>query len=860
MTSGGFLSLYYTDCRPGQGLRGGAGFQFQSVSSGVSHDAMTLVQRSALYEAPVAWMREHRAVASYPPSLTHVFDGMYVTARGIYLGAEANGVREGNQFTHAVTTLEPDAYGLIRPAQLWDAPWWSEQPAASTECDPVAAQPEQGPWGIDAIREWVLGQPDSEDWLIAVGSAFDRAQEPNRRRVLFVGEDAAAILGWIAAGTLLLPQPRALRLGFRVFAINPQYSQHDVLGLHPDWAGSFANLGRDREFVVFNLDSGKHSVVEHTDAATYWAPRFLRADPFDVVDAIELAHKFACQRHQHADGSAAAADARVGSDDQLASAIVVLGESVLGESVEREQQASALAGWLAGQPSLSLDDIVDPIARAVLVASTDATALGELDGAVRLHGLRGELAGQIRTDLLVAEVDEIVSGRRASVDETPLPRHDFTSAERLAGAAVIERAATVISPDRMDLLLRTSARFHVEPSVLKFRDAAHQFITWWADHPTAGLDPARWPCRAMLIDQLRDELAQRPDSAALRGAVRQHWWPILLPVTDPGSPLDASVAAAAMERGEPGVQRGVFQAVLEFAQRSDRLDTGDLTWDALFRYVPPTTDQLLDLLARLRRNTASESFANKAQTALAQHSRSQVTYAELTVLARLAELGWNPSDSRLSDLRHQDMALQQWLASVPARNPDQAGGDAAGLRVVTEMVLYARRSEVLHAVLDAPLTHAPYVMEYAGDHLQLFLLNELPPLWNDRSNGGLRGDTAVAVALILIVDGSESLPDEPVNRFLTRFETWIRSVDNERLHRVEGMLKGVDPELSQYYRQAAEDVRPKVRRTKPVPTPPSATSPASTNNAFTKETEPAKDTEQQAKRSRWQFLRWRGEK
>jgi hypothetical protein len=857
MTSSGFLSLYYTDCRPGQGLRGGAGFQFQSVSAGVGHDAMTLVQRSALYEAPVAWMREHRAVDLYPPSLTHVFDGRYVTARGVYLGAEANGVREGNQFTHAVTTSDPDAYGLIRPAQLWDAPWWSEQPAPSTECEPVAAQPEQGPWGIDAIREWVLGQPDAEDWLTAVGSAFDRAQEPNRRRVLFVGADAAAILGWIAAGTLLLPQPRALRLGFRVFAANPQYSQHDVLGLHPDWAGPYANSGRDRDFVVFNLDSGKRSMVDHTDSAAYWAPRFLRADPLDVMDAIELAHTFAWQRHQRLNGSADAAAARAGSDDRLASAVVVLGESV-----EGEQHAGELAGWLARQPSLALEDIVEPVAAAVLAASTEAATLRELDGAARLHGLRGEPAGQVRAALLVAEVDGIVSGRQAGVDATPLPRHDVTSAERLAGAAVVERAATLIPPDRMDLLLRISTRFQVEPSVPKFRDAAHRFITWWADHPTAGLDPARWPCQAMLIDQLRDELAQRPASAALHGDVRRYWWRLLLPVVDIGASLDASVAAAAMESGEPWIRGDVFQAVLEFAKRSDRPDTGDLAWAALFRYVPPTTGQLRDLLNQLRR--ASEPFVSKTLAALAQISRTQVTEAELAVLDRLADLGWNPTDKRLSDLRHQDKVLQRWLASPPARTPTQAGDAAAALCTVTEMVFRARRPEVLSAMLDTlPLAHARHVVDRAGEHLQSFLLNELPTLWNKRSNDELRGDRAVVVTIALIATTSTLVPDKLVAQFLMKFQTWNSSVGAERLNRLEALLKSVDPELSGHYgdyRQELEDVQLKARRKKPGRTPPPATRLDSENKVSAGEAEPANDTAQQAKRFRWSFHRSRGEK
>lgn len=844
MTSGGFLSLYYTDCRPGQGLRGGAGFQFQSVSAGVGHDTMTLVQRSALYEAPVGWMREHRAVDSYPPSLTHVFDGRYVTARGVYLGAEANGVREGNQFTHAVTTSDPDAYGLIRPAQLWNAPWWSEQPAASTECDPVAAQPEQGPWGIDAIQEWVLGQPDAEDWLVAVGSAFDRVQEPNRRRVLFVGEDAATILGWIAAGTLLLPQPRALRLGFRVFATNPQYSQHDVLGLHPDWAGAFGSTGRDRDFVVFNLHSREHSVVEHTDSAAYWAPRFLRADPLDVVDAIELAHKFAWQRSQRASESPSAADARAGSDDRLASAVVVLGESV-----ERERRSGALAGWLARQPLSGpedIEEIVEPVARAVLATSADATALGELDRAVWQYDLRGELAGQVRGDLLAAEVGDVMSGQRAGADAEQLP--ELTPAQQSSGAEIVERAADQIPPDRMDLLLRTSKRFHIEPDAAKFRNAAHRFVTWWADHPTAGLDPAHWPprCGAMLVDQLRNELAQRPDSAALREDVRRYWWRLLLPLADPGTSLGASVAAAAMEHGEPTIQRSVLRAALEFVQRSDRTDAGDLAWDALFRHVPPTKYQLRKLLDQV--SSASESFASKALDALSQLCGAQVTEAELAALDRLATLGWEPTDSRLSDLWHQDQALRQWLASVPARTPHQAGDAAADLPTVPKTVFRARKSQVLSAMLDElPLAHVRSVLDRAIDHLQSVLLDELPGLWDDPSNDGRRGDRAVAVTVAVAFNASKSktFAHRPVITFLTKFDTWNSSVDPQRLNRVTRLLESEDHELSQHYRdyrQQLDDVKARKKK------------------ASTGEAGPTDNTEQQAKRSRWSFPRLRREK
>ena len=84
------------------------------------------------------WMRDRRPVADYPPSLAHLHDGadgaghdrIYVTAGGRYLGREANGNRDGNQFTHAVVTREAGSYGLVRPAQLWAASWWVIGPGA----------------------------------------------------------------------------------------------------------------------------------------------------------------------------------------------------------------------------------------------------------------------------------------------------------------------------------------------------------------------------------------------------------------------------------------------------------------------------------------------------------------------------------------------------------------------------------------------------------------------------------------------------------------------------------------------------------------------------------------------------------
>ena len=159
----GFGSLYYTDCVPGQGLQGGGGFQFQAATPGVASEAMHVVQRSALYEPPAAWMRDRRPVADYPRSLAHTAEeGFFATAAGRYLGQEANGTRQGNQFTHAIVTKDPAAYGSVRPAQLWGADWWAQDPAPDTdlpELDPILSTP--GPLDIETVRDRVGATADA---------------------------------------------------------------------------------------------------------------------------------------------------------------------------------------------------------------------------------------------------------------------------------------------------------------------------------------------------------------------------------------------------------------------------------------------------------------------------------------------------------------------------------------------------------------------------------------------------------------------------------------------------------------------------------------------------------------------------
>ncbi|MFB9928078.1 GTPase-associated protein 1-related protein [Amycolatopsis halotolerans] len=760
MTGPGFDSLYYTDCVPGQGLRGGAGFQFQAVSPGVSAETMSLVQRTSLYEAPVAWMRARRSVTDYPPSLTHVFDGVYATARGRYLGAEANGAREGNQFTHAIATTDPEKYGLTRPAQLWGARWWAEKPAPSTECEQIDADPEAGPWGIDALREWVLGQDDGEEWLLAVHSAIDRIHEPDGQRVLFVATDPGDVLGWIAAGTVLLPQSRALRVGFRVFATSPAHSSHDVLGVHDDWAGALGDPDRDSGFAVFNLTAGRHSAVEPTEGARYWVPRFLEGDPYDTIDAIELAQRFAAKR------------ARPSEADRLAAAVLVLGGKPVGP-----RQAGELASWLDSQPVPLADEVVQPIADEVLASRPGLDTVRVMHRAAEKHGVTGELAKRVLRARLAAELEHVTG--------TPV------AAEPDQLEALAERAAHTAAPEQMDAVLRLAAQFGAQPRIGRFLDSAHRFVRWWADRPAEPVDPAAWPCGNHLTDLLRDELAARvsqPGSERVFEDIRLHWWRILLrTATDPSTLMDAAVTAAAIAGGNPEVRRETVGYVLAALRNAPPAQRGGLMWRALFSNSQPTAGELAAYLETLPGGGLGGWWAENTVDALTELCGARPS-AE--VLDLVATVHWHqafPADDRLADLARQDGTVRAWLGSVTAGRTS----DPLVLSSVSETVLAARGAEVADALISVPqLADAARLVKLNAKALPAVLVRELPRRWAGPATPGSTVDRALALAYLTAT--TAELADVLVSHIERELRRWVGSASKEDVQRIERVLKDAD--------------------------------------------------------------------
>jgi hypothetical protein len=533
--TGRFETLIYTDCRPRQGLRGTAGLQFQARSSDGVAAAEMMVKDNLLYEPPSRWMADRRPVEQYPPSFAHMWaTGHLATASGVYLGREANGTREGNQLTHAIVTTDPADYLGLRPAQLYGAGFWSTVPALTTRSDPVELAPGAGEYSPARARDFVLAQPDGPATLLALVSALGEAGRSGQRRVLFVGDDAATIVEWLVAGTLLVPRERAFMLGFKIFSTDPARCSLPIVAVPTEFAGAAGRIDNQLGYVVFDVGRHEHTAVPPTPAAVRWVPLFLREDPRDVVDALDVAAESGI-----ADGEAAAA----------------LGLAAILHRTPDLRDAEPIVRWLRTGPERLRQAYGLDIAE--LFAETPERwprrVLVLLD-AVGCDGLLPGKAADVRLALIISEVDAARS--EAVVTDDPLPalpsdewQPDHAEQVRLI---VIEALGSVTSDVAYEALLRVAYRFEAGVGVADVVDTADPFIRYWADHPEEKFQPDLWPCHDELVARLLNELTRRVATGSEQQAVvGDRWGGWLLPrLGRLERPLAAAALGAAVRRGE----------------------------------------------------------------------------------------------------------------------------------------------------------------------------------------------------------------------------------------------------------------------------------------------------------------------
>jgi hypothetical protein len=752
--TGRFETLIYTDCRPGQGLLGSGGLQFQARSDGADATAMAAVQRALLYEPPASWMRERRPVADYPPSFAHISDGCWATARGVYLGREANGTREGNQLTHSVITTDPDAYGLLRPAQLFGAQFWRSEPAEGTTCPPVE-DVEPGPFDALSVQEFVAAQADGGRLLSVLVTTLQQVREPQARRLLFVAEQVEPVLRWLTAATLLIPHRQALDTGFKVFTTNPGYAAQPVLAVHPDWDSSAATVDNDLGYVVVDLVANRWSEVPTSPTAATWAQLFVAEDPYDVMDAVEVA---------------AASQLAPAPAQQLALAAVL-------RRLPASEHAEAVVTWLHAAPPDLLKayggTVVDVLAEGA--GTLPVSALRSLDDLTRTEPRYAKHAAGVRLGLLVAEVAAAgAPGADSDQRMRPLPNGLWDGTHATLAQRIVADGLNAAGSAGFDAVLRVAHRFGIQVPINEIRDAADTFVTDWSSHPEHPYEPARWPEGSQYVDLLCDHLARQAQEQPGRSAELAHiWWRHLLGYIEVAdTPFNAAVLTAAMVESEAAErQKIIAERLYPLGGQPERAD----------RLLSALWDQTLPTLAELE---------------LVQAEAPSGTVIGRAVIYRL--LAARPDDAELVDLVLR--LSETGLVDLPPEKVTELSEEAR----VQEFCRYlpnAPRSEAARNKLAgiparALVRSRSKLAETLGDTLPRLVVGILPALpvevattYAERLAGTIRehgrtSDVAMAFWLTELAWGNPSWRD-PLRGVLSGpLSEWVGGSRNAAVGRV----------------------------------------------------------------------------
>jgi hypothetical protein len=699
----GFHTYIYTNCRADEGLQQRDGFQFQAISPGANPSAMPLVQRRLLYEPAPQWMRERRAVSQYPPSFAHVFaDNIYATAAGVYVGREATGGREGNQLTHAIATEDPGAYRLIRPAQLFGAPFWTTVPAPAQQCPALEPGWQPGPFGVTEAQRFVRAQNHGAALLTALLSHLRRG-DADPRRVLFVAREPELVLRWVTAATLLVPHRQALRIDFKIFTLNPAYADHRILAVHPDWSTGAASLDNQLGYVVFDLVQHRWTAVPADPDSERWVQLFLREDPYDVVDAVEVA------------AEVAAANARVGPARTAFALAVVLGRPPEPEAV------APIIEWLATSPRPLVDRYGETVVDQLLVNADRWTAdeLNQFDRAVR--GSVPGRAATVRLSLLRAEIREVTGQGR--VRTGLLPRLAAPIWDETAEAAATDLFYELMRqapPDRFELLLRLARRFGVGLARFPPEPGLQRFVEHWAQHPELEYDTGAWADGDEIEEKLRTLLNRRlgadPDPVVAQ-QLGDAWWRALL--TQPAdllTPLDRAIVSAAMTELEDEPRAGFVRAMLE----STRQDPEPL---AAFRRLAgtlwlreaPTILEARRLAALMpKRLVFGSSFFPTLSAGLLRAKVDDRHFRAAYVLAEDRKV-WQPIPSVQARI-DQEAGVRFVIVQLAKEVPDSRRIGEVMRRVAAPTVLSHHR-KLLDAMVRAPLAAAVLAVLEAAPQL-----------------------------------------------------------------------------------------------------------------------------------------------
>jgi hypothetical protein len=692
MTAEVFDRLLYTDCLPGTGRGAGGGFQVQSQSPGVDSGQSKLAVGSLLYEVQVPWLNQRLPIGEFPLGLAHTRGEGYGTGQGRYVGKEAAGGRDGNHLTDCLLTRNGDLYGAVRPAQLWRSPVWRDSPWPGKECPPLdVAALEVGPLTADTLADWARARPERGAVLARLLTVLE---DPAGQRVVIVSDGPDDAMAWIAATTLLLPTRLALDVSFKVFSSIPLRTEHRMVAAP---AALFPQITPGRGGAAFVLDARACAADEGavSERAAFFTEKFTAdGDPYDVVDAVELADTLGYSRQQGGHDAMLTAWALTRPDDA-------------------PSEPAALFRWISSAPPALLDEHGPAVAALILDAAPEPKVLRWIDSAVAAKRLAADRAA-VRLQLLAAELGEIREGReKATVREAlapvPLDASAYRDAESELSSAIL-----LATNQQADLLLRLARRHGISPDLAALRDRLDDFVTAWMDRP-GGYHPEEWALREEILDRAHDVLRDRANTngaASIRETVRRlnRYFGDRVDLTDQ---LDCHIQASLVAEGSRAGHLNRLRRLLADITRAAKspttapvavvsaagLQRALIEWNAVDGLVAVT------LLTELPDSVGVEpAISSRAAAELATMSEKP-SRTLLDLLARLDKQGKAPTSGSLADLVRDDKHVRAFTRqALDERTRTDVGyldSTLKQLRQASAPVIQARLDDVLNACLQS---------------------------------------------------------------------------------------------------------------------------------------------------------------
>ncbi|MGV1004581.1 MAG: hypothetical protein ACOYEV_07405 [Candidatus Nanopelagicales bacterium] len=766
----------YTDVDAREAIDGVDGFNFQSVSPGVTGVDRQRIRERLLHRVLPTWALDHDPLAHPATCAYLVQGGRFYLSRGKSTG-DTNSGRPGNQVTQAIVTSDPDDFVPYRPAQLYGAAEWTLAKAPSSSAQPWITPLEIRPEFEVAALEALVS---SDEWAASVLPQYitmvDAAIAAEPKKLVLVHTDLDVVMQWIALGTLFLDADAARDLQFRALVEDPWRVDAQIVGISPDFGRD--GLGSAH---VLDLELRQLPDIEATDSARVRASWFVEQGADDALNAIDIA-----RRWEPTLGAALANDAAwvvalpdveksgrsawqaaMATTEGLAAAglrdeLAMYGEELC-EATFGYGPASTEEFGLAGRAIRRAHDLeIDEVASGMLVPTLEALAAAPTASEAFAHALSGSAspirwesaeaqaaAGAFLGDLLnsapVGALPELFA--TANVVAAPVAEPLLIPAiQRLAGAWVREPALgraswqrwlaghAVLSATAQGLV--TSWRSGDETSLADLLRGAWDFIGPQTDH----IELHGW---LKALEFARIPADDRDNYVARTTRVPAEAWRVALA----GSrvPKHARLWASWINyHGLPTDMAGTLKVTIADALRADPRASGGVKggdWHSLMESLGRSTDLELAAFAgdySRARTTFSRTRATVATRPAARLDACLPYLGRLTPLL-LPDIGWLLlNSSKADEIEKLWQASSPWgpraihaciLDLAAKQDPLRALDHALRLRHDPDQEVAAGAAAALAEILGA----RPELVEIAKD--QPWLRNEMDKYLREQSRG-----------------------------------------------------------------------------------------------------------------------------